>query len=710
MSDSNQEIEKLKSENMLLQERISKLELELQKSTEHEQRLQELSKNMQKLRARKSKYRTLAHLLRMMCDNVPDMIWAKDINNRYIFANKAICQKLLIANDTDEPIGKSDIFFAERERNSHADTPQWHTFGEICRDTDAITLEACSAQQFDEYGNIQGKFIYLDVHKAPFIDENGKMIGTVGSARDVTAAKAAQKLLKDSEQKLALAMELANLVYWEYDVNTKQFKLDDRFYQQYSTSTEIEGGCFLSPKEYMRRFVHPEDKSKLENAMKGAMAPFSSVNFIQEDYRVIRRDGEVRHILTLAWLDRNSENRTNRIYGANQDITGQKKTEIDLANSNYLLKTIIDTSPLRVFWKDMDLRYLGCNPAFAKDAGMEHPENLIGKDDFQFNWSEQAEQYRADDIQILESGIPKLSYEEQQTTPDGRTMWIRTSKVPLRNQENQIIGILGIYEDRTARKMTEDALKRSEQQNQQLQKSESLGRMAGAISHHFNNRLQAVLGNLELAVQDLPDGSEPLKSIADAINECYKASEISGMMLAYLGKTPSRLKPVNLTDVCRRCMPMLRAAVGSATTIEYAFPSQGPAVKANENQIQQVLFNLTVNAWEASNKDNHRININISTVDSSAITAERRFPVEWQPIEGAYACLEVKDYGHGIAEREIDKIFDPFFTSKFTGRGLGLSVSLGIIRTHQGAITVESKAGQGSTFRIYMPVTNHIQD
>jgi two-component system, cell cycle sensor histidine kinase and response regulator CckA len=704
MSDTNNKINKLRTENLALQERIAALESSLKTSRDYELRINELAKQMQKLRERKSRYRTLAHLLRMMCDNVPDMIWAKDNNKRYIFANKAICKNLLGAADTEEPIGKTDLFFAERERNNHLDNPQWHTFGEICRDTDQITMDLGSPQQFDEYGNIQGEFLFLDVHKAPFIDEKGNMIGTVGSARDVTLAKSVEKDIKDSRQKLALAMELAGLVYWEYDIDSRRFILDDSFYQQYATSTKDEGSIYLSPKEFMHRFVHPDDREKLENTMREAMVPFSSVNIIREDYRIIRRDGEVRHINTMARLDKNNENRTNRIYGANQDITERKNIEKALAESNYLLKAIINTSPLRVFWKDINLDYIGCNTAFANDAGLNGPEDIIGKNDFQLCWKDQAADYQAADRETMQSCTAKLSFEERQTTPDGRNIWLRTSKAPLRNNLNEVIGILGIYEDITDYINTKTEQKKLEALNQQLQKNESLSRMAGAISHHFNNRLQAVIGNLELAIHDIPDNSETKTSISTAISECYKASEVSSMMLEYLGKTPSKLKPLDLSTVCRLCLPMLRASIGHSAAIESSFPTPGPHIKANENQIHQVLFNLVINAWEASTKEKNNIRVRISTVKYQSISVEHRFPVEWQPQEANYACLEVKDNGHGISSDNLESIFDPFFTSKFTGRGLGLSVSLGIVRTHKGAITVNSKAGRGSTFRVYFPI------
>ncbi|WP_162888686.1 7TM diverse intracellular signaling domain-containing protein [Dechloromonas sp. HYN0024] len=133
--------------------------------------------------------RQLAALLRLMCDNVPDMIWAKDLEKRYLFANKAICDGLLIASDTNEPVGKNDLFFALRQRASHPDNPTWHTFGELCQDSDSITLERGQPSSFEEFGNVKGSHLFLEVRKAPFFDENGKLIGTVGSGRDITERK-----------------------------------------------------------------------------------------------------------------------------------------------------------------------------------------------------------------------------------------------------------------------------------------------------------------------------------------------------------------------------------------------------------------------------------------------------------------------------------------------------------------------------------------
>ena len=166
-------------------------------------------------------------------------------------------------------------------------------------------------------------------------------------------------------------------------------------------------------------------------------------------------------------------------------------------------------------------------------------------------------------------------------------------------------------------------------------------------------------------------------------------------MLTYLGQAPGKHEPIDLSEVCRQSLPLLQAAVPKGTIIKADFPSIGPVILANAGQIQHVLINLITNAWESADINRRGIGLTVKTVSQANIPASMRFPIDWQPVDTAYACLEVTDAGCGIAEKDIEKIFDPFFSTKFTGRGLGLSVVLGIVRAHHGAVTVESKPGQG---------------
>ena len=239
----------------------------------------------------------------------------------------------------------------------------------------------------------------------------------------------------------------------------------------------------------------------------------------------------------------------------------------------------------------------------------------------------------------------------------------------------------------------------------QIQKAQSLERMAGAIAHHFNNQLQVVIGNLEMAMGKLPKDGNPIRDLNAAMQGAVRAMEVSKALLTYIGQAPDKRAPQDLSEVCRLGLIMLRAAAPKDVLIESDLPSPGPAINADVTQLQQILTNLITNAWEALGDGRAAIRLTVRTVPPTDIPTAHRFPTGWQPQDNAYACLEVTDPGCGIEGKDIEGLFDPFFTTKFVGRGLGLTVALGAVRALHGAVTVESELGRGSTFRIFLPAT-----
>jgi diguanylate cyclase (GGDEF)-like protein/PAS domain S-box-containing protein len=155
------------------------------------------------LRASEEKSKSLYQMIRLMTDNLPDLVWAKDMDGRFLFVNKATVERLLVAKDTEEPIGRNDLYFANQQRAARPDIPDWHTFGELCVDSDAVIHASRQAQRFEEFGNIKGRFLFLDVYKAPFLNEEGRMIGTVGIGRDVTREKKLEEEYKQAQKALA---------------------------------------------------------------------------------------------------------------------------------------------------------------------------------------------------------------------------------------------------------------------------------------------------------------------------------------------------------------------------------------------------------------------------------------------------------------------------------------------------------------------------
>ena len=272
--------------------------------------------------------------------------------------------------------------------------------------------------------------------------------------------------------------------------------------------------------------------------------------------------------------------------------------------------------------------------------------------------------------------------------------------------QGRVLKMRGTIQDITERIQAEADKAKLAAQNQQLQKAESLGRMAGAIAHHFNNQLHAVMMRLEMALSDLPAHLEPVESLNEAMLAARKAAEVSTQMLTYLGQSFDKTETLDLSEVCLRGLNALRDDLPKNIILETNLTSPGPSIQANANQIQQVLTNLVTNAREASG-DAGTIRLTIKTVAAADIPAAGRFPLDWRQQDTPYACLEVADTGCGIAARDIEKLFDPFFSSKFTGRGLGLAMVLGIVRSHRGAVTVESELGKHSLFRVFLPVTKN---
>ena len=306
-------------------------------------------------------------------------------------------------------------------------------------------------------------------------------------------------------------------------------------------------------------------------------------------------------------------------------------------------------------------------------------------------------------IQLALRGEKEYDIEFRVVWPDATIRHIHAFALVQRDVSGQPLRMVGTNWDITAHHRLETLQKELEAKSQQIQKSESLGLLAGGVAHHFNNQLQTVLLNLELAGRNRPGNAELDKGLHVAVESTRKAAEVSTQMLTYLGQSQAKQEPLNLAETCRQSMVLLRAALPPSVVLETDLPSPGPGLRANAIEIKQVLMNLIINAWEAGVNERGVIRLSVKKISAAEILATDHFPLEWQPQATAYACLEVADTGSGIAAAEIPKIFDPFYSTKFTGRGLGLSVVLGVARSHNGVVTVKSEPGRGSVFRVYFP-------
>jgi len=271
------------------------------------------------------------------------------------------------------------------------------------------------------------------------------------------------------------------------------------------------------------------------------------------------------------------------------------------------------------------------------------------------------------------------------------------------DSDERCIGFVGSITDVTERVREEDEGRRIEDRIRQAQKIQSLGVLAGGIAHDFNNLLVGILGNASLVLEDLPPGAS--RAAVDQIQgAALRAADLADQMLAYSGKGKFVVQPLDLNALIKDSGQILDITTDKQGTLEYQLAEQPLPTEADVTQIRQVLMNLVTNASESYGPRSGKVIIRSGITEVSEEVTENTYSDGPMPT-GTYVFLEVADQGEGMDARTQDKLFDPFFTTRFTGRGLGLAATLGIVRGHHGAIQVESHPGVGTKMRVLLPAT-----
>ncbi len=287
---------------------------------------------------------------------------------------------------------------------------------------------------------------------------------------------------------------------------------------------------------------------------------------------------------------------------------------------------------------------------------------------------------------------------------DGRPIWLLDFTTILRDAAGRITHYLGYVIDVTERREAQEARRKIEIQMLQAQKLESLGLLAGGIAHDFNNLLTGILGHAALLRQEL-DARSPLdKGLADIEAGAMRAAELCNQMLAYSGRGRFTVEAIDVNDLVQGMAALLQVSISKNARLEVQGAPGLPAIEANATQIRQVVMNLITNASEAIGDRTGTITISTGSAQWSA----DELGLDWLGngfCDGEYVSIRVVDTGAGMDAETVDRIFDPFFSTKFTGRGLGLAAVLGIVRGHRGAIRVQSTPGEGTTVEVLFPAS-----
>jgi len=657
-------------------------------------------KNAEKLQNESNrKYRELSTLLRLMADNMPDMLWAKNLNKEFIFANKAICMNLLNASDTAEPIGKTDMFFAQREHNSHPDNPEWHTFGEICTDSDAITLEVMKPRQFDEFGNVKGKFLYLDVHKAPLFDESGKLIGVVGSARDVTEAREVENQLRKLSQ--AVEQSPACVVITTLDGGI------DYVNPKFTEST----GYTFEEARVQKHNIFMMDQID-EMAFKETWKTIKEGNKWKGEFQNKKKNGELLWEAVSISPIYNNAGTITHFLAVKEDITLRKLSEIEAERSRAELKAIYDTAPVMMAVIDKNRNLIYANPAFTAFTGVPEKDLKGGRACGVFGCINATENQQGCGFGSQCKSCKLLHSIEDSFLTGNTHKDIEYSTTLICNDTIKEIYLLGstatinfagesllllTFIDIFDRKQAEIEINAKNTALSELNAQKD--KFFSIIAHDLKNPFNAILGLSELLVEQINRNDfEGIESFAE--NILQSSQRAFGLLLnllewarAQTGRTKFFPEYFDLIAHISESSDLLQdAASQKSITIKKQMPHV-LAVFADKQMIGTVLRNLISNAIKFTLQGGEII-----------VTAES---------DANEFIVSVQDNGVGISKARIGKLFtigesdSTSGTSNEQGTGLGLILCKEFIEKHDGKIWVESAIGQGSIFSFSIPLKSY---
>ncbi len=448
------------------------------------------------------------------------------------------------------------------------------------------------------------------------------------------------------------------------------------------TLEEVQGAGWM-------RALHPDDLGPTRLAWAEAVR---AGDRYEVEQRLLRGAGGHGWFLSRAAPSRDAEGRVVAWHGANVDITDRKQAEHLLRQKQLQLEAILDYSPALISIKDPDGLILLANRAFA---ALDAPplNEFVGRSVFDVFPEEVAKQLWSNDLAALEAGAPVYA-EEVVRHKDGAWHTYLTVKFPIFEQPGLPLGVCAISNDITERKRAEDEREQLQLQLAQAQKLESIGRLAGGVAHDFNNMLGAILGNAELALDQLDPASDLAAFLGEIRKAAEHSAELTRQLLTFARKQPIAPRILDVNRTVDGMLKVVRRLVGESVELEWVPDDRVRPANVDPTQIQQVLTNLCVNARDAGAR-----HITVATGNRRIESAEGG--------EGAgeYVMLSVCDDGSGLDEATRARMFEPFFTTKELGRGTGLGLSTihGIVKQNHGQIVVEAELGRGTTFLVYLP-------
>ena len=417
----------------------------------------------------------------------------------------------------------------------------------------------------------------------------------------------------------------------------------------------------------------------------------TQIKHLKNDLRLTREESETA---TTNYFEIYSKLET-KVADRTRDI---KKLQKLLEQKARELEIMLNSTPGMIFYKDLEQNIIRVNREFVKIVGL--PVNkIVGK-----KYSEVFPEYKDDglkkDLEVIQKGNPLLNQRESINTFKGKRQ-ILIERVPYKDINNKVTGIIGFALDVTDLEKAEEEKRKLEARLQRGQKMETIGTLAGGIAHDFNNILATIMGFTEISLYNVEKDTNLYTNLQQVLQAGWRAKDLIKQILTFSRQTSLKREPVEVKLIVNEALKLLRASLPSTIKIHRDIQSDS-LVLADPTQIHQILMNLCANAGHAMREEGGVLEVKLVNVELDA-----DFMVDHPDMKpGTSINLTISDTGCGMPAQVLDRIFDPFFTTKETGEGtgMGLSVVHGIVRAMNGTITAYSEPGQGTTFKVYLPV------
>ncbi|NNF98331.1 MAG: PAS domain S-box protein [Desulfobacteraceae bacterium] len=510
---------------------------------------------------------------------------------------------------------------------------------------------------------------------------------------EISERRQAEAALRSSEQKYSgLLHRLNEAVY--------RMSIPSGTYEYFSPAAETVFGYeqenFLSTPLFIRKIIHPSSLPWFEQTwgklLEGQVRPSC-------EYRIIDSSGNERWIYQTNTAVFDENGKIVALEGCANDVTQRKRAEAALRRSEEKYRSILDSIEEGYFEIDSNSRHTFVNKAMTDITGYSREELL------QMGYSKYTDIATAE---ILDNTCQQIKSDKQMVrdlhieiiTKTGEKKILGISLSPLIDQDGDTFGFRGFFSDITDRITAEAEKTELENRLMQAQKMEAIGTLAGGIAHDFNNILSAVLGYTEISLIEVPNTDPIYGNLQKILSAGERARDLVKQILTFSRQSDHERMPIKVTPIIKETLKLLRASLPTTIEIRHQL-NPGLVINSDPTQIHQVMMNLCTNAAHAMQKEGGILSICIDRVQVGAEDLAQH--PELMP--DTYMKLSVADTGYGMTPVVVERIFDPFFTTKERGKGtgMGLAVVHGIVKTHGGAISVNSEPGEGTTFTIFIP-------